>query len=327
MALTTAVVLNWRRPADTIACVESLLRIDRDLDIVVVDNDSGDGSLDRIAAELSPIVAAGGRYAVQRLQPGETPTVREAGASLVLTDSGRNGGYAFGNNVGIRLALGRIDCRYVWILNNDTVVPDGASLDTLLVKMAADPSIGICGSTVAYAGREGRVQALGGGAFESRVGRCTQIGNGASLSDPIDEAAVESHMAYVNGAAAFVRREFIETVGLMSEDYFLYYEEIDWAKRAGGRFKLGYCAKSVVYHSVGASIGTDDFGNRSPMSAYYLTRSRLKFLKQHSPSSLPMASMDIVKDVLRQYRRGNGALGRTIASAMLGLRYRSPVQA
>jgi GT2 family glycosyltransferase len=323
VALTTAIVLNWRRPSDTIACVGSLIAIDRDLDIVVVDNGSGDGSLAAIAQGLAPIVGgANGRYALHEAD-GVEPVPAPGACVVTLVQSGRNGGYAFGNNVGIRLALAKADCQYIWILNNDTVVRDGSSLDTLLDKMARQPAIGLCGSTVAYAGQDGMVQALGGGAFDSRLGRCTQIGNGRRLGDPVDEAQIESAMAYVNGAAAFARRAFIEDVGLMSEDYFLYYEEIDWAKRSAGRWKLGFCAASVVYHEVGASIGTDDFGGRSPLSTHYLTRNRLKFLARHAPRALPMAAVDLVKDALRHLRRGERVQAGTMARALLGLDYRS----
>ncbi len=322
MALTTAIVLNWRRPSDTIACVGSLISIGRDLDIVVVDNDSGDGSLAAISQGLAPIVqATKGRYALLEAEGSEfVPT---PGACVVtLVQSGRNGGYAFGNNVGIRLALTKVDCQYVWILNNDTVVRDRSSLDALLDKMVREPAIGLCGSTVAYAGQDGLVQALGGGAFDSRMGRCTQIGNGRCLADPVDEAQIEGSMAYVNGAAAFARRAFVEDVGLMTEDYFLYYEEIDWAKRSAGRWKLGFCAESIVYHEVGASIGTDDFGGRSPLSAYYLTRNRLKFLARHAPRALPMAAVDLLKEVLRHLRRGERVQAGTMARAILGFSYR-----
>lgn len=99
-----------------------------------------------------------------------------------------------------------------------------------------------------------------------------------------------------------VRREFIETVGLMSEDYFLYYEEIDWITRGAGRFRLGYAPDSIVWHKEGASIGTAASGG-SPLSMYYLYRSRLRFTARHHPRCVPTVLFWCGVDVLKLLRR------------------------
>jgi GT2 family glycosyltransferase len=96
------------------------------------------------------------------------------------------------------------------------------------------------------------------------------------LDIPLQSTEIEQNMSYVIGAAMLVRREFIEQIGLMNEDYFLYFEEIDWATRGASQYKLGYAPKSVVYHKEGASIGTSASGG-SALSVYYLYRNRLLF--------------------------------------------------
>ena len=298
MARVAAIVLNWRRPLDTVRCVSSLIALGRDLDIIVLDNDSGDGSLGVIESGLAAIIAG---------RPG-----------VAFIQTGHNGGYAFGNNVGIRVALERQDCEFVWILNNDTVVPGPASLDALCARMDADPSIGICGSTVVFADRPGIVQSLGGGTFNPLTGRCRPIGLGDPLSNPIDQEAVERRLAYVSGAAAFVRRAYVEAVGPMTEDYFLYYEEIDWAWRGKDRFRLGYAADSVVFHAVGASIGTDDFGNSSAASRYYFARSTLKFLARRWAISLPIGAAMLVREALAELLRGRWRNAEAIGLALAG---------
>jgi len=317
---TAAVVLNWRRPDDTLACVASLAKLDRPLDIVVVDNDSRDGSIERLRAELGTVLPA--NIAMKDVAPDEADPWRDAGdRGLLLTDSGRNGGYAFGNNVGARLALRRPDTAFIWILNNDTLVPGSESLDALIARMYADETIGICGSTVAYMNAD-RIQARGGALFQPLRGRFMPIGQGEVLADATDAARVERDLAYVNGAAAFVRRAVYETVGPMREDFFLYYEEFDWARRLRPRFKLGYAEKSVVYHAVGSTIGTDDSGAGSALSAYYLARNRMRSLARLAPASFLPALADEVRHALREWRRGRRSQASAIARALTGREYR-----
>jgi len=120
---------------------------------------------------------------------------------------------------------------------------------------------------------------------------------------PLDGAAVEQQLSCVVGAAMLVSRPFLEQVGLMREDYFLYYEEIDWATRAKGRFKLGYAPRSVVFHKEGASIGTTASGG-SPLSMFYLFRNRIRFTwrfhRPYLPVVLAVALLDVAKMVWRR---------------------------
>ncbi len=319
MARTVAIVLNWRRPQETIDCVTSLVALGRDIDVVVVDNASGDGSQATIEAALAHLVRGKGRaYRLISAGPYDRIASRAGKLDLLVVQAGDNGGYAAGNNVGLRIALARPDCEFIWILNNDTTVADGRSHDALCAKMDADPSIGICGSTVVYRSPEGLVQSWGGGTFNPVNGRCTPIGRRRRVSDPVDEDEVQRRLAYVNGAAAFVRRRFVEKIGPMTEDYFLYYEEIDWAWRAKGRFGLGYAADSEVVHTVGGTIGTDEFGNASPLSRYYFARNTLKFLARRWPIALPAAVIMLTRELVVELWRGRPRNARAIWAAFMG---------
>lgn len=324
MTRTVAVVLNWRNASETLACVASLLAWDRPLDIVVLDNASGDGSLDAIwhGLESMPLRETA-RATLTRADPdGQWPIDPAAHRQILVIDTGHNGGYAFGNNIGMRIALTRPETAWLWVLNNDTRVPDAASLDALIARMEADPTIGICGATVVYAHDPDRIQTQAGGTFNRRLGRCNPIGFGRTLANPLDCAAVERDLYYVNGAAAFVRRSFVETVGLMTEDYFLYFEEFDWANRGRGKFRTGYAPDALVIHAVGATIGTDDFGGASPLSIHYMVRSRLLFLRRHFPASLVGAVLDLGLEAMRSVRQGRWRKAVVVARAAAGLRFR-----
>jgi len=205
-------------------------------------------------------------------------------ASLYLVQTGDNLGFAGGCNVGLRFALSRRDAEYVWILNNDTVV-SAAALDELLESMS-DPQVGICGSTLVYYNQPDRVQALGGGTYNPWVGFAKSAGEFSRMPDAILDGR-KPHIDYVHGASMLVSRAFLESVGLMTEEFFLYFEELDWACRAKGRFRLGYAPQSIVYHKEGATIGTGgDASGRSKLSDYYMVRNRFRINRKYFPLAL-----------------------------------------
>lgn len=316
-AQVLVVLLNWRNAADTIACIESLLQSrQQSFRVVVCDNRSGDGSTD---AFLHWAAAHVGTASQRLLQPGDTADVvaREFAHQVVWLDTGANAGFAAGNNAGLRAAQHRNDWRYAWILNNDcTVAPD--AMDHLLARMAADPTIGICGATLVYADSRSRVQAWGGAVHNRWTGRAKHLGH---LADPAAlplAADVEPRMSYVCGASMFVCRQYLETVGLMAEDYFLYFEEIDWALRGRGRFRLGYAPSAVVYHKEGASIGTNsDTRKTSALADKYLFRNRLKFTARHYPLAVPTVWLVMLMQAMHRGLRGQTDRMRLILRILL----------
>lgn len=319
------VLVNWNGARETIACLETLLRLDTpNIGIFICDNASTDGSLDQLrawAAERLPgpntaDLADGRRpLRLRDVAAGEAAETSSIG-TVTLLRMGRNLGYAGGTNTGLRAALAE-SYDYFWVLNNDTEVrPD--SLDWLLRRMAADASIGICGSTLLYRDRPDLVQCRAGGRFSPLKAWSVPIGFQRPASEPADADAVEAALSYVNGASALVSRAFIEQVGLMAEDYFLYWEELDWALRARGRFRLGYAPRSVVLHKVGASIGTSDFGAGSLLSDYYFARNRLKLANRFARRGLPFAILDTLRLAFRHACRGDRQRAGVVLRALLG---------
>jgi GT2 family glycosyltransferase len=294
------VVLNWNGWQDTIECLESVFRLDHgDFRVVVCDNASCDGSFEKIKLWAQGKLAAGSANPeLSRLTsppvPKPIPYVeltrqqaeRRAGGwedRLMLVQTGGNLGFAGGNNVGLRLALGDPDCQYFWLLNSDTVVEPDA-LRAMLRLMRERPEVGLCGSlTLSYYNPK-EVQAQGGLTYRRWTAR-------VRTPDALTVDKVDSHpapMEYVNGASMLASRAFLETVGLMEESYFLYFEELDWAMRARGKFDLGYARQSVIYHKEGASTGSNqDRAKRSSASDQFLARSRVMFTKRFFPWALP----------------------------------------
>jgi GT2 family glycosyltransferase/glycosyltransferase involved in cell wall biosynthesis len=297
-------ILNWNGWQDTIECLESVFRQDYpNFQVIVCDNDSEDGSLDQIKAWAEcklnasvpdqhplkrfsyPAVAKPIHYTLMdqdQAESGKRP--EEEGVKLHLIANRSNLGFAAGCNVGIRWALARSSFDYIWLLNNDTVIARD-SLNHLVNRMSETPRAGMCGSTIFYYDKPDLVQTLGGARFNKWLGVQKNIGGGKPFDrNSIGVREIERSMAYVVGASMLVSRQFIERVGLICEDYFLYSEELDWALRGKKEFSVVYAPDSIVYHKEGRTIGTSNLPKeRSRTSDYYIIKNRLAVTKKFFP--------------------------------------------
>ena len=292
------IVLNYNNFDDTIECVNSLLKLSyANRNIVICDNGSTDGSFLRLVQWSADICCEDNylRYHVldKEMALNSILSLQSERCNLILINNKSNLGYSAGNNIGLKLSMSMGDLSYAWILNNDTVVQKEA-LTHLVEKMDRNPTIGLCGSTLLYRHNPKRVQALGGFTYIPSLGVSRQIGNGMLWDpekiSPLAEINVEAKMFGVQGASLFVRKDFLDIVGFLSEDYFLYCEEEDWAMKSRGKFFLGYSSASVVFHKEGQSTGSNSFSSaKSFVSEYFLARNRLLFTKKFFPYYLPTA--------------------------------------
>lgn len=315
-------VLNWNRWLDTVECLESLFRSEGlEGPVIVCDNDSEDGSLHHLRmwaegkldlwlppdhplrSHSHPPVAKPLPWVEYDRAEGERGGDTDAEApALVLIRTGANLGFAGGNNVGLRYVLARPELDGVWILNNDTVVSPGA-LRALTREVEADPAIGMCGSTLLYYDAPTVVQALGGASYNAWLALPKHIGESGPAARVGVADDVRRRMAYVTGASMFVTRDFLQQVGLMSEQYFLYFEELDWVLRAGGRFKLGYAPQSVVYHKEGRSTGTAGAARKSALADYYFLRNRLRVTRTYYPGRIATVRLALLLAMVNRMRR------------------------
>lgn len=180
-----------------------------------------------------------------------------------------NLGFAGGNNLAIEACSGDL----ILLLNNDTLVaPD--FLDAFPPLFASDPTIGIASARLMYYSEPGIVQFAGSRGMNPYTGRSFAIGWKEKDRPEFHKNYPSSH---AHGAAMCVKREVFNTVGLMWEGYFLYYEELDFcerAKKAG--FSIWHCGASEVQHKESMSTGKE-----SPLKTYYLNRNRLLFIRRN----------------------------------------------
>jgi len=323
------IILNWNGWKDTIECLESVLRNSYpNYQIIVVDNGSTDGSVEEIKAWVDGKEQASTPETMHPLYKLSHPPVKkpipciyytqeeaEKGGDLqseenmtrewqenrketrrrmnptsdyplLLIKINENLGFAGGNNVGIKYLLSKDAFGYVWLLNNDTVV-DRHSLQYLMEEMIKKEDNGIAGSKVCSYQEINRIDHAGGILYPVK-GRAEHIG-----WKQIDSGQYDSvkNVDYVTGCSMLISKKCLDSIGLLNEDYFLYFEDVDFCTRAKrNHWKILYVFKSTIYHKISNSLG-----NNSNLRIYYYTRNRLIFTKKYFPSYLFYVIIKVLK--------------------------------
>jgi GT2 family glycosyltransferase len=283
------VIINWNGWKDTIECLESLFQINYpNFDVILVDNASEDDSLEKIRDYCSghlPVKSSFFNYNPHNKQvtvyeygetfkkdrkPFKTENLTKNHISLIKNSENR--GFPGGNNVGIKFALEFFDPDYILLLNNDTVV-DENFLGELIKNGDSRDDVGILGPKI-YFYDEPQTIWSAGCKISWKLSRGIQIGTNEVDKGQYDEI---NEVEYVSGSAFLIKTEVIKKIGLMDEDYFLYFEESDWTLRANQEgFKSLYIPTSHIWHKVSRSGG----GISNPIGLYYITRNRWIFMRK-----------------------------------------------
>ena len=159
-----------------------------------------------------------------------------------------NTGYAGGNNIALRFAKGE----YALLLNNDTIVtPD--LLTTLVGYLQDHPECGIACPKIKYFNEPDTIQYAGAIGLHPLTSRSYDIGLKQKDTGQFNESRKTD---LPNGAAMMVPMKLVRELGQMSEIYFLYYEELDWAARflRAGK-ETHYVGTAEIYHKESVSTG------------------------------------------------------------------------
>ncbi len=268
------VIVNFQTPDLTIGCLRSLtaeIAARPGARVVVVDNGSGDDSAERIAEAIE--------------QNGWR-------AWAIVRASSRNLGFAGGNNFGLDVL--RSDGglpEFVLLLNPDTIVEPSA-VGALVDAMTRDARIGIAGSQLF--GSNGVVESSAHHAPTplSEFDRGARVGLFSRVTGrPVSISARESAHAceWVSGASLMVRREVLEAIGGLDDGFFLYFEELDFCRRAAGMgWQVWYVPASRVMHLEGAATG---IARRPGRPAYWFESRARYFIKHHGRAGLLLADV------------------------------------
>ncbi len=240
------IVLNWNLPKETILCIESVLAgASPDVQIVLVDNHSSDLSV-----------------ALFRERFGNTVT---------LIENSNNLGFAAGVNAGIRHALDQ-GAQSVLLLNNDTIV-DTVMIDHLISTANQHRQAGLVGPVIFYAD------------FPERIWR---VGDQHTRWLPIPRRLPDRYLSktnntpfrldYITACGMLIRREVLETVGLLNERYFMYYEDADFCQRVRQASYEIWCApQAKMWHKVSLSAQ-----KQKPATCYMQSWGRVEFYHSYT---------------------------------------------
>ena len=242
--LVSVVTVNYNQSAVTIEFLESIQKISYpNIEIFVVDNAS----------------------------PNDKPEIiKEKYPFINFIKTKTNLGFAGGNNV----ALPHCKGKHVLFINNDTEVEPGF-LEPMVDLLENDPTIGMVSPKIHYFHTPNTFQFAGFTPINPITIRNFALGFGEKDTGQFDFAC---ETGSIFGAAMLVPYRIIEEVGMMTEVFFLYYEEHDWAehiKRAG--YKIYFQGKSLVLHKEAISTVKE-----SPFQIYYLNRGRILYARRNS---------------------------------------------
>jgi GT2 family glycosyltransferase len=243
-----AIIINWNSYDNVRACVSSLLNSSLPfMKLIIVDNGSTDGSIDKIEGEY---------------------LLRD---QVVILKNDRNLGFAAGMNVGIRHALS-LRCDYIFIFNNDAVIdPDCVRILTLeSEKFGAE----IAGPRIFYKSNRNKIW-QGGGYFNYLKAGVRNPEKNKFMPVKTKESTT---VDFVTGCAMLVKAEVFVKLGLYDEDYFFYTEDLDFCLNARRKnMKVLFVPEARAYHDLEGISKS----RTSPYVLYHLARSTVIFFRKN----------------------------------------------
>ncbi|QCO56122.1 glycosyltransferase family 2 protein [Pseudorhodobacter turbinis] len=280
MKTLLTVILNWRTADMTLSAAEVALREMKGIPgaLTIVDNDSGDGSYEKLSAAV----------AERGWDKGEIP--------VRVIQSGHNGGFGAGNNVGIRAGLpGGDRPDYVYILNSDAF-PSVGAIRALYNHLEDNPKTGFTGSYVH--GEDGTPHRAAfrfpsiAGEFESsvRFGPVSRLLHRYIVAQPIPETT--TRVDWLVGASLMMRQSVLDEVGLFDETFFLYFEETELSHRAAAAgYPSDFVRTSTVMHIGSVSTGMKTWAR---MPSYWFDSRLYYFTKVHGRGYAALATLSLV---------------------------------
>ncbi len=235
------ITINYNGLKETCALIESI-PFNENMEVIIVDNAS---------------------------KEDEASFIQERYPQVKVIRSDKNLGFAGGNNLGIKAAKGK----YLFLVNNDTYFKT-FNIHPLISRLESSPNIAMVCPKIRFAWGDYLIQFTGYTPLSKITVRNRSIGFGEEDHGQYDTA---HSTPYAHGAAMLIKREAIEKVGFMPEDYFLYYEELDWSMmftRAG--YEIWYDPACTIFHKESQSTGQN-----SPLRTYYITRNRILLVKRN----------------------------------------------
>jgi GT2 family glycosyltransferase len=308
------IILNYKKWEDVAECLETLFRSHYDnFTVIVIDNDSRNHSLDHLLHWAENNTCFSNRLShfsrnlltkpicykyfnsdafTDKIIPADLP-------QLVFIQNEKNKGFAGGVNPVLKCLLQ--EEAYVWLLNPDMVVEE-TTLPGLAAFAGNHPAESIIGSVIKYYSNPASIHLYAGGRINFNSGTITMMKSKSGIAQ-ID---------YVSGGSLFTHARNFYSLGLLPEDYFLYWEETEWCYRAKmNGYGLLLCETAVCYDKVSATIG------KGFLADYYYTRNGLIFLSKYRKKKVRVALFFALLRFLKKMVSGQPSRAKGVYKGML----------
>jgi GT2 family glycosyltransferase len=246
MFLISIITVNFNQPLATVELLKSIQKnyLNANIEVILVDNGSRENREQYFKASYE---------------------------NLKYIRSEKNLGFAGGNNLGIAQAAGK----YLFLVNNDTEFTAGL-VETLVSTLDGNPDVGILSPMIKYFDQPEIIQYAG--FTEMNYYTCRNTCIGQFEKDLGQYHNIVAPTGFVHGAAMMIRAEVLKSSGLMAENFFLYYEEMDWCeliKRAG--YQVWVNTNALIYHKESLSVGKS-----SALKEFFMNRNRILFIRRNA---------------------------------------------
>lgn len=246
MNKVSIITVNYNQRQVTDDLIDSIIKYNtyNEIEIIVVDNGSDINSV---------------------------PYWEEKYPNYIFIRSEKNLGFAGGNNLGIQSATGD----FLFLVNNDTIFTPNL-INILSATLVENSNVGIISPKLLYFDQPNVLQYVGYTEMNYFTARNSCIGQYEIDNGQYDSIVAKTGFAH--GAAMMIKRSVIDKVGLMADNFFLYYEELDWCarvKKAG--FEIWINTNASIYHKESISVGKN-----SALKEYFMNRNRLLFIRRNA---------------------------------------------
>jgi N-acetylglucosaminyl-diphospho-decaprenol L-rhamnosyltransferase len=288
------ILVSYHNQSDVAECLVALSRLTAEpaFDVFICEN-GGSAAYEALVQSLCEpdgpckrdrLATVDAGLAVARLR--QVCCLRLCGKDAMVTvgEAGENLGYAGGVNAWLRALLACPTWPGVWVLRPDTT-PEPSALAELTV-VAETRRKGMVGSRIVDVGERATVLTCGSRWRRWMVSTQAVGCSTAATKDCFER--VEARLGAPSGASIYVTRRCLASIGLMNEEFFIFFEDLEWGCRAveacGG---IGYAHQSVVSHAGGTTIGTKRSRKMTSAFSVYLDfRNRVNFVRWRYPSWL-----------------------------------------
>lgn len=288
----TLITLNWNGWEDTIECLESLLRSTyENFDIVLIDNNSTDDSLAKIKEWLNgksknelktnfpeyvyPLIGKPLPFIELELKGGELqPFETKQLPQIILMKSDANLGFAAANNIGIWLATNLFNSKYVFLLNNDTVIPPDALQNTVNILEQND-RIGVVQAAQYYYDDKTKLAHAGG---------YVKFWGQYRYYRTIRDGEIKP-VTFVSGCALCIRADVLKKYGTLSEKFFFGEEDFEFSLRMNKNQINMVCPSDCrVYHKI--AVASKKMLKNYPRSVMLYSLNRIINMKDFYPKPI-----------------------------------------